>query len=155
MQPQILKKGTEVGYVEQASIVDYGDSIWKDHWEELPEYSNEVLVRLCQAENHLDKLQHQIKIYSDEERDQSLNHLLKKNKVFALSDEELRETNVVEHSLDITGAKPVKEAPRRLPFALRQQMELELYELLKIGCIEPADSPYASPLVLVRKPDGS
>ena len=28
-------------------------------------------------------------------------------------------------------------------------------KLLKIGCIEPANSPYASPLVLVRKPDGS
>ena len=157
-QPQVFKKGTVIGYVEQASIVDHGDSIWKDHWEELPEYSDEVLVRMCQAENRLEELQKQIKISnncSDEERDQFLNCLLEKNEVFALSDEELGETDVVEHSIDITVAKPVKEASRRLPYAMRQQLELELDKLLKIGCIEPANSPYASPLVLVRKPDGS
>ena len=28
-------------------------------------------------------------------------------------------------------------------------------KLLKINCIEPASSPYTSPLVLVRKPDGN
>ena len=157
-QPQVFKKGTVIGYVEQASIVDHGDSIWKDHWEELPEYSDKVLVRMCQAENHLEELQKQIKISnncSDEERDQLLNCLLEKNEVFALSDEELGETDVVEHSIDVTGAKPVKEVSRRLPYAMRQQLELELDKLLKIGCIEPANSPYASPLVLVRKPDGS
>ena len=49
----------------------------------------------------------------------------------------------------------MKEAPRRLPYALRQQLELELDKLLKIRYIEPTNSPYASPLVLVRKPDGS
>ena len=158
MQPQVFKKGTVIGYVEQASIVDHGDSIWKHHWEELPECNDEVLVRMCQAENHLEELQKQIKISnhcSDEERDQLLNCLLEKNKTFALSDKELGETDVVEHSIDMMGAKPVKEAPRRLPYALRQQLELELDKLLKIGCIEPAKSPYASLLVLLRKPDES
>ena len=49
----------------------------------------------------------------------------------------------------------MKEAPRRFPYALRQQLELELNKLLKIRCIEPANSPYAFSLVLVRKLDGS
>ena len=49
MQLQVFKKGTVTRYVEQASVVDHGDSIWKDHWEELPEYTDEVLVRMCQA----------------------------------------------------------------------------------------------------------
>ena len=114
MQPQVFKKGTVIGYVEQASIVDHGDSIWKHHCEELPEYNDEVLVRMCKAENHLKELQKQIKISnhcSDEVRDQLLNCLLEKNKAFALSVEELGETNVVEHSIDMMGAKPVKEAP--------------------------------------------
>ena len=102
-QPQVFKKGTVIGYVEKASIVGHGDSLWKDHWEELPEYSDEVLVRMCQAENCLDELHQQIKISnhcSDEERDQLLNCLLEKNEVFALSDEELGETDVVEHSIE-------------------------------------------------------
>ena len=104
---------------------DHGDSVWKDHWKELPEYSDEVLVRMCQTENCLDELQQQIKISnhcSDEERYQLLNCLLEKNEVFALSDEELGETNVVEHSIDMMGAKLVKEPPRRFLYASRQQL---------------------------------
>ena len=62
---------------------------------------------------------------------------------------------MVEHSIDTSTAKPVKEPPRRLPYALRKQLEEELDKLLEINCIEPASSPYASPLVLVRKPDGN
>ena len=84
-----------------------------------------------------------------------LNLLLEKNETFALSDEELGETDIVKHSMDTSGAKPVKEEARRLPYALRQQLEVELDKLLKIKCIEPANSPYASPIVLVRKPDGN
>ena len=34
-------------------------------------------------------------------------------------------------------------------------MEVELEKLLKIKCIEPTNSSYASPIVLVRKPDGN
>ena len=81
---------------------------------------------------------------------------MKKSEVFALSDEELGETDVVEHSIDTSTAKPMKQPPRRLPYALQKQLEDELDKLLKINCIEPASSsPYASPLVLVRKPDGN
>ena len=67
------------------------------------------------------------------------------------------ETDVVEHTIDTSAARPVKEPPRRLPYALRKQLEEELDELLKINCIaiEPTNSPYASPIVLVRKPDGN
>ena len=36
------------------------------------------------------------------------------------------ETDVVEHSIDTSAAKAVKEPPRRLPYALRKQLEEEL-----------------------------
>ena len=69
--------------------------------------------------------------------------------------EELGETDVVEHSIDTAGANPVREAPRSLPYTLRKQLEEELDELLQINCVEPANSPYASPIVLVKKKDGT
>ena len=50
---------------------------------------------------------------------------------------------------------PISEAPRRLPYTLRKQLEEVLNKLLKISCVEPANSPYASPMVLVKKKDGS
>ena len=50
---------------------------------------------------------------------------------------------------------PFRTAPRRLPYALRAELETELTRLEATGCIEQSTSPYASGLVLVRKKDGS
>ena len=35
MQPQVFRKGTIVGHMEQAKIVGHDDRIWGDNWEEL------------------------------------------------------------------------------------------------------------------------
>ena len=98
-------KATVIGHVEQGSIVGHDDPIWEDYWEELPGYPDEVMVRMCQTENRLDQLQQQIQISdhcSNDERCQLLNCLLEQNDVFALSDDELGETNVVEHSINMS-----------------------------------------------------
>ena len=130
LQPRVFRKGTVVGYLQQASVVGHDDSVWKDYWEELPEYSVESMVRMCQMQNRLDQLRQQIKISdqcSENEKQQLLDHLLETNEVFALSDDELGETDVVEHSIDTSVVKPIKKVPRRLPYALRQQLEQELH----------------------------
>ena len=75
--------------------------------------------------------------------------------MFALSDEELGETNLVEHEIKLTDNTTIMTLPRRLPYALRTELEEELEGLLNTGCIEPSTSPYSSGLVLVRKKDGS
>ena len=54
----------------------------------------------------------------------------------------------------MTEHKPIKVFPRKLPYALREELEAELNQLLSAGCIEPSCSPYASRLVLVQKKDG-
>ena len=74
--------------------------------------------------------------------------------MFALNDQELGETDLVTHSIDTDNAKPVQTLPRRLPYGLRKELELELSTLLDTGCIEPCVSPYSSALVLVQKKGG-
>ena len=62
---------------------------------------------------------------------------------------------IVTHSIDTGMSPPVKLTPRRLPYALRKELEEEEIEtLLQTGCVEPSVSPYSSPLVLVRKKTG-
>ena len=80
--------------------------------------------------------------------------LLAQSDVFALCDEELGETDLVSHSIDTGNTKPVKTFPRRLPYALRAELEEEMTKLMDMGCIKPSNSSYASPLVLVRKKNG-
>ena len=61
MQPQVLRKGTIVGHMEQAKIVCHDIRVWGDNWEELL-YSTKGMVRICHSENRLAQLQKQIKI---------------------------------------------------------------------------------------------
>ena len=61
----------------------------------------------------------------------------------------------VQHKIEINDARPVRSGPRRLPPAgLRREQDC-VREMLSGGQIEPSDSPWASPVVLVTKKDGS
>ena len=82
-QPQVFRKGTVVGHIEQAKIVGHNDQIWRDNWEELP-YSATGMVRMCHSENRLTQLQQQIKISdhcSEIKRHQLVECLLEKSEV--------------------------------------------------------------------------
>lgn len=92
---------------------------------------------------------------SSEERKVLIELMKQKQEVFALTENELGETELVEHSIQLNDPTPVRMPPRRLPYALRNELESELQKLLDIGCIEPSSSSFASGLVLVRKKDGS
>ena len=61
----------------------------------------------------------------------------------------------VQHEIEINNARPVCCVPRRLaPAGLRREQDC-VREMLSGGQIEPSDSPWASPVVLVTKKDGS
>ena len=51
--------------------------------------------------------------------------------------------------------KPIRQKPYRLPFQKRETVESAVQEMQKEGIIRPSDSPWASPIVLVGKKDGS
>jgi len=38
---------------------------------------------------------------------------------------------------------------------MQKVVDKEIANMLAMGIIEPSDAPYASPLVLVKKPDGT
>ena len=52
-------------------------------------------------------------------------------------------------------AKSTSQRPYRYPFYQKGEIEKIVQELLKLGCIRPSLSPFASPVLLVRKADGS
>ena len=64
-------------------------------------------------------------------------------------------TDVIEHSIEITGGRPKRQGPRPLTPPLRQELKKHIQELLDADIIQPSTSEYSSPVVLVRKRDGS
>ena len=63
-------------------------------------------------------------------------------------------TNLVTHKIKTTTDTPVRQKIYRTPQALREKIRQEIDSMLELGIIEPANSPYASPITVVVKPGG-
>ena len=74
--------------------------------------------------------------------------------VFVGLDGKLGRTNLVTHSIDTGDAPPVRQRPRRVPYSQVEALDTEIENMLEQGIIRPSCSPYASPVVLVKKPSG-
>ena len=64
-------------------------------------------------------------------------------------------TELVEHRIETGDAKSVRLPPYRLPHAYRGIVKKELEEMEKYGIIEKSSSDWSSPIVLVKKKDGT
>lgn len=65
------------------------------------------------------------------------------------------ETDCVLHIINTGQARFIKQAPRRIPIYQKEEVSQELKRMLDVGVIKPSKSPWASPIVIVRKSDGS
>ena len=92
---------------------------------------------------------------NDEEKEQLRALLVEFSDVVATSNEDVGQTNLMAHKIDVDGAAPVKQPPRRLPFHKREEVRKHLDQMLDADVVEPSSSPRSSPVVLVKKPDGS
>ena len=63
-------------------------------------------------------------------------------------------TDAVEHAIDTGDSRPIRCAPRRMSPQKIKQEEACVEEMLTGGQIEPSDSPWSAPVVLVTKKDG-
>ncbi|XP_040182565.1 uncharacterized protein LOC120915829, partial [Rana temporaria] len=64
-------------------------------------------------------------------------------------------TRLAVHKVETPGQTPLRQPPYRIPEAVREGMRKEIDEMLRLGVIEPSESPWASPVVLVPKKDGT
>ena len=77
------------------------------------------------------------------------------NVAFSLEDGERGETDMVELEIDTGDAKPRRLCARRMPFASREEVSRQLKGVQSTGVIQPSNIPWSSPVVMVRKKDGS
>jgi hypothetical protein len=60
-----------------------------------------------------------------------------------------------DHSIPlIQGAVPVQKRPYKYAPTQKDELEKQIADMLRRGVIQPSNSPYASPVILVKKKDG-
>ena len=64
-------------------------------------------------------------------------------------------TEAVKHRIPVTSEVPIAQPYRRIPPSQFEDVRQHIQELADKGVIRPSSSPYASPIVIVRKKDGS
>lgn len=72
----------------------------------------------------------------------------------ALSDKGLGKTHKVCHKIDTGTSEPIKQRHHPISPAMQVIMNKELDRLLAMGIVRESNSPWASPVLLVKKPNG-
>ena len=110
-----------------------------------------------QQEWRIEKLLQELQLdkVPTEEAPQLREFLAQYHMVFSLQDGERGETGLVTMSIDTGDASPCRQPPRRMPFVVRQEVTKQLRDMQKNGVIQPSASPWSSPVVMVKKKDGS
>lgn len=141
--PQKIMKGAVIAKYEEVSWMRQCNTITTE--EKIPRTRFDVtsLLEDCKSElskEELLKAQQLLQQYSD---------------IFANTEEDLGRTNLVKHTIDTSDKGPLRQPPRRIPVACEKQVEKMIKDMKDSNVIEPSFSPWCSPVVLVKKKDGS
>ena len=64
-------------------------------------------------------------------------------------------TSTIEHMVHLIDDCPIRCRLYALPYAVRGEIQEEIQEMINTGIVRKSNSPYASPMVVVKKKDGS
>lgn len=83
-----------------------------------------------------------------------VNKMMERSDVFSTHEFDVGCSKSTQHTIKTSEDKPFRERSRRLPPADLEALRQHLSELKKAGIITESRSPYASPIVVVRKKNG-
>ena len=74
---------------------------------------------------------------------------------FLFNKKDFGRTGLVQHEIHTGDHTPIKQQPCREPLGMKDVIKQEIEKMKNADVIEPSNSPWASPVVLVKKKDGS
>ncbi|GBM08907.1 hypothetical protein AVEN_57452-1 [Araneus ventricosus] len=104
---------------------------------------------------HLQSTLENLHLFNEEQRTAVRKLLNEFQDLFSTCDADVGRCNMTQHRINTGDSPPIKKYPRRLPLARKEEAEHLVKEMVDNGIIEELSGPWASPIVLVKKKDGS
>ena len=156
-EPVRLERGQVLGTIQPTSLCE--DKAENDTCEGEAVRALVPKKTLQEGREHKERLRKVLKVdhgnLTEDQYCRLKEFLLERHEQFALVSSKLGTTNVVTHTINTKDHPSIHQQPRRIPFALRNTIEEMVQKMMNQGVIRPSRSPWASPVVLVRKKDGS
>ena len=148
----LIKKGTPLGEAEEVEvcgeIAECSAKPTKEPASPLPKRSEEM--------EHLIPVLNSLPADLSPEENRRATELVCRNAdLFSKSDFDLGRSSTVQHEIDTGINRPFKQALRRHPLCQLPVIDEHVDRMLAANIIEPAASPWASNVVLVRRPDNT
>ena len=134
-----LKKGDLVGTVSTMVELDAQDTV-----------EEEESLRLDELKTILN-----IGDLKPEESEKVLNMIFNTKEALSTGEFDIGKAKVTPHSIELTDYTPIWQKPRRFADPVNDEIKRQCDELELLDIIEKCDSPWSSPVVPVRKSDGS
>ena len=156
-EPVTIYKGSKVGTLETVTLEDLGEmetgvcskskaksgGVRGQTVPLVPEHLEQMYKQGCE---HLGPV----------EQTQFADLCKKYEDVWSKGSHDIGRTNLIEHEIITDPAvRPIKQPARRAPFWKQQEAKTIVDSLLENKLIGPSTSPWASPVLLVRKKDGT
>lgn len=146
----VLYPRTAVGVLSEVSVVSLPPGV-----EEVPSYKASVASQVVGPlpSDPVDAVD--LSVLSTEEQKEARSLLRKYTSVFSSHDADLGCTNLISHEIPLVDATPIRQRYRRIPPSEYEVVKEHINQLLGAQVIHESSSPFASPIVLVKKKDGS
>ncbi|GBL63530.1 Transposon Ty3-I Gag-Pol polyprotein [Araneus ventricosus] len=132
-------------------ILDKGDVIATCE----PVVDNVARPQEFSGAQHLPSTLENFQILNEEQRTAVRKLLNAFQNLFSTCDADVGRCNMTQHRINTGDHPPIKQYPRRLPLARKEEADHLVKEMVDNGIIEESSGPWASPIVLVKKKDGS
>ena len=142
----MIARGTELGEVHDVEEVSEIDRVENDPVSDMTPPETEALKKI------MERLSPDL---TKDQRQKAWSLLVKYRGIISTGDHNIGRTDLVEYHIDTGDNRPIRQPLRRHPFQHLEWIDKEVEEMRKYGIIEPAASPWASNVVLVKKKDGT
>jgi len=153
--PRLLRNGTCLGTSEPVQVVTDDERNSEDEISDETEHARQWTTQTGNASAEIvDSMIGSLPADLNDSQRDSVRELLETYQDVLSKDEyDVGRTDLVHHTIDTGEHRPIRQTLRRHPVTYLETIDQQVDEIIRHDIVEPAASPWASNVVLLRKKD--